>query len=220
MGRNMSFDFGLENANTCFTRKNRWLLEIPEICADVASISSLPPSKAARPNISFKEIEVQHITETVYFPGRPEWKPINLTLYDIKRPGANTHPIYKWITSLYDPVSGNYTTTIDGEFKKKKAFLRLYDGCGEVIESWVYENVWPQSVEFGDLDMMSSDLLLCEITLRYDRAYIEDSNGEGTVTGTSPSSRTSSSYSNSSGNGVFGIPRPDRLGILNPESFF
>lgn len=168
-GRNMGFDFGLENPNACMKRKNRWLFKIPDVSAD--GISSLPPSKAARPSLSFKEIEIQHITETIYYPGKPEWKPVTLTLYDLKTNAL--HPVFEWLIELYDPQNDSaYGPSCDG-FKKPEATLELYDGCGEKIESWKFETVWPQAVEFGELDMASSDVITCDLTLRYDRAYIE-----------------------------------------------
>lgn len=185
---NMGFGFGLNAADTKFKRKNRWLFKIPSISDE--SLFALPPSKAARPSISFKEIEAQHISETVYYPSKPDWKPINLTLYDINREGALDHPVFKWLKSFYDPQKGilNYscgpggstivsqssqTTRFPQNFKKPEAFLEMYDGCGCIIEKWKFETVWPQSVDFGELDMMSSDITTCDIVLRYDRAYIE-----------------------------------------------
>jgi hypothetical protein len=163
----MGPDFGLGDDDVCFKRKFRWLLTIPEVSAE--KISTLPPLKSARPSLSFKEMEAQHVSETIYFPGKPEWKPISLSLYDIKKP---THPVFDWIKKLYDPQAGTYQFSCEG-FKKDRATLELYDGCGEVIETWIFENVWPQSIEFGELDMTASEFLTCDLTLRYDRAYIE-----------------------------------------------
>ena len=65
--------------NTCFKRKHRWFVKFDDI--DYADI--LPPNKTARPTLSFKEMEAQHLNETIYFPGKPDWKPINLTLYEM-----------------------------------------------------------------------------------------------------------------------------------------
>jgi hypothetical protein len=163
----MGFDFGLDDSNTCFKRKNRWLFSIPTIIAD--GVNSLPPAKGSRPNISFKEIEAQHLSETVYFPSKPEWKPINITLYDIRN---NPHPIFDWLKNfIYDPSLGLYLTACDG-FKKPQALLEMYDGCGTVLETWTFESVWPQAVEFGELDMSSGEVVTCDLTFRYDRAYI------------------------------------------------
>lgn len=165
----MGFDFGLSDPNSCFKTKNKWLFKIEQISAD--GINSLPPAKSARPSLSFKEIEVQHMTETVYFPGKPDYKPINLTLYDLKR--GPKHPILEWIYEIYNPKKNStYKPSCEG-FKKQQARLELYDGCGEVIETWIFESVWPQNIEFGELDMLTSEVVTCDLTLRYDRAYIE-----------------------------------------------
>lgn len=171
MARSMGFGFGLEKAHACFKRKHRWLFKIQGVSAD--GVNALPPTKGARPNLSFKEMEAQHLNETIYFPGKPEWKPVNLTLYEVKsESGKVQHPVLKWIEDVYIPKNGTWKPSCDG-FKKSQARLEMYDGCGETIETWIFENIWPQAVEFGDLDMASSDLVVCDLTLRYDRAYIE-----------------------------------------------
>jgi phage tail-like protein len=167
MGRNMSFDFGLGGMDVCFKRKFRWLFKIPDICAD--GVETLPPSKSARPNLTFKEAEVNHLTEIIYYPVKVEWKPISLTMYDILKP---KHPVFEWIKNVYDPDEGTFNPGgIEGF--KKNCTLELYDGCGNVLETWRFENAWPQSVEFGELDMSSNDIVMLDITLRYDRAFID-----------------------------------------------
>lgn len=188
----MGFDFGLNSPNTCFKQKHRWLFTIAGICAD--GVSSLPPARGARPSLSFKEIEAQHVNETVYFPSKPDWKPINITLYDIKREGQESHVIFDWLRKMYDVQEGTFalgSTTpfarrssaavrpavrpeVRPAFKVPFATLNLYDGCGNTMEKWIFENVWPQIIEFGELDMTSSDVVTCDLTLRYDRAYYDN----------------------------------------------
>jgi len=165
----MGLDFGLEKSDAIMKRKFRWLLKIPDVCAD-SGINCLPPSKAARPELSFKEAEIQHLTEIVYYPVKVEWKPINLTLYDLKK---NKHPIMEWIKKIYDPEKGVFKPGGTQGFKKK-ARLELYDGSGCILETWVLENAWPQNIQFGELDMSSNEAVTVDITLRYDRGYIEN----------------------------------------------
>jgi hypothetical protein len=161
-------------------RKFRWLFKIEGVSAQ--GVNALPPTKGARPNLSFKEMDAQHISETVYFPGKPEWKPVTLSLYDLKK---DKHPVFEWIKQLYNPQTGKYIPSCErigqttDSFKKDRATLELYDGCGDVLETWVFENVWVQAAEFGELDMGNSEVLTCDLTLRYDRAYIDDGTGDG-----------------------------------------
>src|SRR5581483_11741300 len=68
----MGLRFGLENDFLAIKRKFRWLFKIPNISA--SGINSLPPKSGARPSLQFKEAEVQHLNETVYYPMKPDWK--------------------------------------------------------------------------------------------------------------------------------------------------
>lgn len=164
----MSFDFGLDKSSTCFKRRFRWLLKIPEISA--SGINSLPPLKSSRPDIGFKEIAVEHLNETIYLPGKPDWKPITLSLYDLKK---NSHPVFNWLQRLYDPCSGEMKTPADNGFFVTPT-LELYNGCGDVMETWTFEGAWPNQIQFGELEMSNSEFLTCDLTIRYSRAYINE----------------------------------------------
>jgi len=153
----------------CFKRQFRWLFEVPDISDD--GTNALQPEKSARPSLNFKEIEVQHLNETVYFTGKPEWKPVNLTLFDVKK---KANAIFQWLQKQYNPCEGTWTAPSPNTWKKQTAKLKMLDGCGNVLETWVYENVWPSSIEWGELDMGSSAYATVDLTLRYDRAYIEE----------------------------------------------
>ena len=168
MSRPMGFDFGLESSKVCFKRKFRWLFKIDGVSSFT---NALPPEKGARPSLSFKEIEAQHLNEIAYFPGKPDWKPINLTLFDLK---MSKNPVMEWIKKQYDPKSGEWGRE---NFKIDTATLELYDGVGDVIEKWIFENVWPNNIEWGELDMADSHYVTIDLTLRYDRAYYEDISG-------------------------------------------
>jgi hypothetical protein len=165
----MGLNYGLENSTVCTLQKFRWLLRIDGISAH--GINSLPPLKSNRPSISFKELQVEHLNETIYFPGKPDWKPISLSLYDLKK---NTHPVFEWLQRVYNPAVnsfGQMKTPVDNNFILS-ASLEMYNGCGKILEMWVYENVWPQTIDFGELDMGNNEVVTCDLTLRYARAYI------------------------------------------------
>jgi len=184
------------DSTTCFKRKFRWMLGIENVTPEwdkdsgpifggggPGSINVLPPKKGARPSIMFKDMEAQHLSETVFFPGKAEWKPVSLTLWEPKT--TSDHPVFEWIREMYRPDRNSGlniwrpsvgNTNSDGSTTglglKRNATLTMLNGCGEVIEQWRYEHSYPHSVNFGELDMGSSDIVTAEITLRYDRAYI------------------------------------------------
>ena len=170
-----------------FRRKFRWMFNIKGIVGQedtTQSIKMLPPLKSARPSIAIKEMEVRHLDEVVYYPGKADWKTINLTLYHVQ---CDNNPIFDWLRTIYDPspthIQGNsdadpfkyaLAENQDDSFIKRRAGCVLYDGCGEVMEEWIYECIWPTSIDWGELDMESSDIVYVDLTLRYARAYVND----------------------------------------------
>ncbi len=157
-------------------RKFRWLFSIQPYVG--AEVSMLPPSKSARPNVSFKEYQAEHMHETIYFPGKVEWQNVELSLYDIK---CTDSPIYDWMKLIYDPDpaannnKGFYGPSLavdpGGIQYKTTAAVTLYNGCGVALEQWIYQNAFPAKIDWGDLDMTSNELTTVDLTLRFDRAY-------------------------------------------------
>jgi hypothetical protein len=171
----MGFNFGLEDPT--WKRPNRWLFQIPGISADGAP--ALPPKKSARPSITLKEEAFQHLSEVIYFPLKAEWKTLNLTLYDIR---CNQNVIFDWLSNVYNPSASNNITfalPLEGNgvlngtngIKIPRCILELYSGCGEVLEQWIYENVYPSEIQWGELDMDNNAVVMVDLTLRFDRAY-------------------------------------------------
>jgi hypothetical protein len=176
----MGLQYGLEKSQAC-KRAFRWLFTIPGVAADnTPGVDALPPEKSARPSISFKEMEIKHLIEDVYYPCKPDWKPITITLFDLKK---RVHPVWEWLVKLYDAKAGKFfspnkpaqngTSQQIGKFIKD-CTLTMYNGCGNAVEKWYYEDAWPQSINFQTLDMGQSGIMTCEITLRYARAYYEE----------------------------------------------
>lgn len=169
----MGLDFGLEDPNTCFKQNNRWLFQIEGISA---AANALPPLKASRPQLEFKEQQIAHLVQNIYYPIMAEWKPITLTLYDIR---SDFNPVFEWVRQIYDPNGVTewrpvFTRNAISEASnfKRTGLLCLYDGCGSVIEKWKFENCYPQAVNWGELNMAESNIVTVDITLRYDRAYV------------------------------------------------
>ncbi len=174
-------------------RKNRWMFTIQPYIGIEASM--LPPSKGARPNMSFKEYSAEHLHETIYFPGKVEWQTVELSLYDVK---CDQNPIYDWMLKAYNPDPDNdfYGPALDDNPQnqfKVDADVVLYDGCGNVLETWTYMNAYPAKIDWGDLDMGSNEITMVDLTLRFDRAYrVQNQAARGRVGGaSSPPTRLS-----------------------------
>lgn len=188
---NMGIGFA---SQVLFKRQNRFIMYIPDIThtgtGQRAISKALVEEKSARPNISFKEIEVPHLIETIYFAGRPDWKPLKVTLYDV----SNGNPAWDWIKANYavDSNNGQVSVQYKGSLSsisntlslqtssnfKRTIQIFMLDGCGNAIEAWTYMNAFPTDVEFGETDMTGNDVMKVNLTLRYDRAYWESCSAE------------------------------------------
>ena len=178
----MKMGIGILGSGNHCKRRFRWLFTIPDVTLEANSgegANVLPPEKSARPNIEFKSMSVHHQAEDVYYPAKPDWKPVNLTLYDIS---VNPHPVFKWIEQFYVPRTGTIyapnerVPAVTGKKFIKDCYLKLYNGCGDLVERWIWEDSWLQSANFQTLDMGDSGIVMCDITLRYARAYIDEEN--------------------------------------------
>ena len=167
MGFNrVEWNFG----NATLKRKFRWLFKIENIT--LGNTEALPCVKASRPKINFKEMQAEHMNETISYPSKPDWQPISISLYD---KCLNTqNPIFTWLRQQYDPTPtgcSNWFPCIDKLSFKPCCFLMLLDGCGNIIEEWTLEHCYPQNIDWGELEMNNMEILTVDFTLRYDRAF-------------------------------------------------
>ena len=164
-------------STTVFKRQNLFVLHVPDITHVGNSASRIfnrvvIEEKAARPKLTYAEIEVNHVIEKIRFAGRPDWEPLRITLYDV----AQTNPVWNWITSNYyvrsnqNQVAVGYKGGGSTGYKRNVQIFML-DGCGNALEAWNYMNAYPVDADWGQVDMSRTDVLRVEMTLRYDRAY-------------------------------------------------
>ena len=154
--------------NSVFKRKFRCMLLIDGIVD--SGVNALPPERGARPSLNMKSSVFEHLIESISFPVKPEWKTFELSLFDVK---CNFWPVWdKWLKNFYDPEQGKFVPVLDAQFKKN-GILKMYDGCGSEIEKWTFENMYPSEINFDTLDMTDNNIVYVNLTLTYDRAYLD-----------------------------------------------
>lgn len=170
-GRDMGLGL-LAGPDLVFKRKYRWTFEVQPNCG--AQIPAHFVKLASRPNLTIEETEINFLNGKMWIPGKGSWETITVTYYDIGNGGAGITGLFSWLATVYnftDPTglhqsskrglgqgSGGYAA---------KGFLNLFDGCGVVMEEWILGHVWPQAINFGELDYSSSEEVTVELTLRY-----------------------------------------------------
>ena len=163
----------LGDRNLSIKRKNRWTFTIIPYCGIGIGLakSIIGPNfikTASRPNFEIEEIELNYMNAKTWIQGKLSWQTITVSYIDA---GAKEiAALYKWIgqsAALNDPI--NFWQGSNFNDYAAEAILTMYDGCGNAMEAWQLSNVWPTSVNFGELDQSSSEEAMIELTLRYDK---------------------------------------------------
>ena len=158
---------GIGDSGVVFKRKFRWTLAIRNQSGGCDF--NIPPhfvTVAARPSISFEETEINFLNDKTWIPGKATWEPITVSFLDTNQ--NDSTELLKWLTAVFD-----FTTPTSKKMSSKRAgysgvvTLTMYDGCGTSMEEWELQDAWPQAINWGDLDMSSSDIATIELTLRY-----------------------------------------------------
>lgn len=174
MGLHRIGDPGVE-----FKRKFRYLLQV-QYCIGQGNPAdhTVPPyfvKTAGRPDLTIEETELNFLNSKTWIAGKPSWETMSVTYMDVDT-GDNV-ALWAWIGTIY-----NFFTTGNGVGNNAnqpcysmgrrsqyegQATLQMLDACGGVTEQFVYNNFWPTSIKFGELDYSSSETVDIEMTCRY-----------------------------------------------------
>jgi hypothetical protein len=156
---------------------------------------------ATKPKFSVSNAEHKYINHTFNYPGRVTWDPVTITIVDPVDPNAARQAAELLQASgYYIPGNENApTTTINKKDAvaalKRVEITQIGESNTDVLERWVLNNAWVESVNFSDLDYESDELSTIELTLRFDWAELETKDADGTLsryftTNNSPSNPT------------------------------
>ena len=142
--------------------KNRFLMQIDGVPAYLIKTAN-------RPQVTFDEVELNHMNVKRYVKGKAAWQTIDITMYDPVVPSA-AQAVMEWIRLSHESVTGR-----DGysDFYKKDVTFNVLGPVGDVVEEWILKGTWNQDATFGDFDFASSDPVDISLTLRYDYAILE-----------------------------------------------
>lgn len=168
----------LGDSTAQFKRKFRWTFQLSTPCGD---IPEQIVKVANRPSLTIEETEINYLHGKMWIPGKASWETLSVTYYDVVNAGGakgDISNLYNWMSTVYNfnATDGNVTmssvkgTGATGSGYAGTGTLTMYDGCGKSMETWKLDHVWPQSINFGDLDYSSSEESNVELTLRYSKA--------------------------------------------------
>ena len=160
-------DFGIDPA---FYR-NAYNWEPKKQHQFIMSMTGIPAyliKTAAKPTISNGEITLDHINVQRYVKGKSVWSTMAITLYDPIEPSAAA-AVIEWVRLHHESATGR-----DGysDMYKKNIQLQQLSPLGEVIEEWKLTGAFITEANFGALDWSSEEVVMIDLTLRFDYAKL------------------------------------------------
>ena len=142
--------------------KNRFIMYID-------GIESYFVKTANRPQITFEEIELNHINVKRYLKGKGTWEPLEITLYDPIVP-SGAQAVMEWVRLHKESVTGR-----DGysDFYKKDITFNVLGPVGDKVEEWTLKGAFIQTANFGDMNWETNEPADITLTLRYDYAILQ-----------------------------------------------
>tara|TARA_B100001778_G_scaffold314114_1_gene299096 strand:+ start:193 stop:681 length:489 start_codon:yes stop_codon:yes gene_type:complete len=142
--------------------KNRFIMYIEGIPAYLIKTTG-------RPQITFEEIELDHINVKRYVKGKGAWDTLDVTLYDPIVP-SGAQAVMEWVRLHKESVTGR-----DGysDFYKKDVTFNVLGPVGDKVEEWTLKGAMIQTANFGEMDWSVSEPAEISLTLRYDYAILQ-----------------------------------------------
>jgi len=124
---------------------------------------------AARPQITFEEIALDHINVKRYVKGKGDWQTLSITLYDAIVP-SGAQAVMEWVRLHKESVTGR-----DGysDFYKKDVTINVLGPVGDKVEEWTLKGAWIQEANFGEMAWETNEPMDITLTLRYDYAILQ-----------------------------------------------
>ena len=115
--------------------KNRYVMQIDGIPAYTIKTAN-------RPQITFDEVELNHMNVTRYVKGKGKWQTLQFTMYDPIVPSA-AQSVMEWVRLSHESVTGR-----DGysDFYKKDLTINVLGPVGDIVEEWTLKGAWIQDL--------------------------------------------------------------------------
>jgi hypothetical protein len=135
----------------------------------IEGIPSYLVKAAARPQIQFEEMTLDHINVRRHLKGKGTWQPIDVTLYDPIVP-SGAQSVMEWVRLGHESVTGR-----DGyaDFYKKDVTFNMLGPVGDVVEEWTLKGAFIQTANFGEVAFETNEPADITLTIQYDYAILQ-----------------------------------------------
>lgn len=160
-------------------QQNRFVMKISNGTSE--TIPAYYVRVSGLPNIDNNPVTVDTINSEYKIKGKSRWQNISITLYDPilgedgSKNGASV--TWDWLNNYHHKSESDKDGFMDDY--KRDIVLEYVDPKGVTNDSWVLHGAFCSSINWGDVDVSSDDLIFIEIDLSYDWAEYKLGNGTG-----------------------------------------
>ena len=174
----MSIGMGLSIGNASGGRRYepkrqfRWVLETaPPADIGIGEVIKLVAKTGTRPSQTFEKTTIHRLNHSFHMRGKGEWEDMEFTFNDGGDSGTNiAKALYTWSQAIYDPSTDIMLP--ESAVKADESNLKLVNGAGETIESWLLLGLAPLSTNYGQVDYASSDVMEVSCTFTVDKCVL------------------------------------------------
>jgi len=182
-----------QNGNFSPQHVNNWSIQIHGMSAGASGgiltgtdSLSFSLARGFLPVVGVDEGAIPFGNETVYYAGRARFEAGTIEIRDYV--DQDTQGILtNWYAKVYGGVNGAWGLVGVPSSYKRPADILFSAPDGTSVRFWALGGVWPLQMNFGNLDMGSSEQVMVAISLRYDRAQYKGSDtsvqGQASITG-------------------------------------
>lgn len=124
---------------------------------------------ASKPKVTSEEIEVPFLNEVTWFNGRARYETMEVEYMDTND-ASMIIPLYNWVASNSDVFSPTRSMGSRRSDYEGVGQMNQYDGCGNLMETWIFNNMFPINTDFGDMSYDENGYVRIRMTLRYSNA--------------------------------------------------
>ena len=166
-------DLGVDGGGIAQPRlKHKWTVTFQNMAGDSEPLR-LNAISADRPKLTFEEVVLDRYNSKAYVAGKYIFEPVNVTFEDDINGGV-TAAIQEQIELQQNIIGLNAAPRLPsaaaGQDYKFALKMDLLDGNQAVVETWILEGVFIQNVDWGDVDVTTSETVKATVTFRFDHA--------------------------------------------------
>ena len=119
--------------------------------------------------VSVEDIPVNRVNDVTYYPGRPSMGELQVTFDNLLKTKTGWQ-LYKYFQSVYDPATGEFTSTFlnsPGNFKTTAEVLEL-NGQMEPVSLVKLVGLYPKAFNKAEKNYSTNEFDTVSVTFRYD----------------------------------------------------